>query len=152
MMYAKLLYAKRTLHDGHQPYACVPWLWLCRAKNGVLSFLSLSLSCGKPSVRRSYDTVIDLFSDYAKCDTHHHDVLSIESLWKSLFSLDHTCTQFSPMCNYIIKGLSFRRRKNKRCSIQSGSVTSVLGDTDKREIFILYLSKDKVTTKNSYKR
>lgn len=121
--------------------------------------LSLLLSSAQAAadrwvgVRRCHDTAIDLFSDYAKCDTHHDDVLSIESLWKSLFSLGHTRLQFSPMCNDIIQRAQLsEEKKEQRCSNQSSSVTSVLGDTDKRETFILYLSKSKVTTKNSYKR
>lgn len=104
------------------------------------------------NVQRSHDTILDLSSDYES--VIHIMIMCFRSnpFWKSLFSSAIHAKSFLPCATTSYTRLSFRRRKGARCSIPSNSVTSVLGDTDKKESFILYLSMSKVTTKNSYKR
>lgn len=109
---------KRThLHDGHKSYVCVSHGsgYVAWAKNGSLSPQPKLLRTGGLGVRRCHDTVIDLFSDYAKCDTHHDDVLSIEYLYGNhCFPLAIDAYNFLPCATTSSRGLSFRRRKKSK--------------------------------------
>lgn len=105
----------------------VPWLWLCTyvrtyvrriAKNGSLSFFyspQPMLRIGGWGVRRCHDTVIDLFSDYAKCDTHHDDVLSIEIFMEIIvFPWPYTLTVFSHVQRHHREGSAFGGEKRAK--------------------------------------